>query len=235
MANRMKIFEYDDLIFQVRESERRETLEIIVDRDGSLLLVTPPDAPPAALEQFVADKLVWIYTKLEEKAAQARREPRVYVQGEGFYYLGRRYRLRLVDAEAQRVPLRLFQGRFCLRRDVLPHARERFIRWYTLHLQPVLDRMVPEWGERVGAAPREVHIQDLGYRWGSRGKRGHVYFHWRVAMLPRPMIEYVVAHELVHLVEGNHDDAFWARLARLLPDYAERQRWLRVEGARYDL
>jgi predicted metal-dependent hydrolase len=54
-------------------------------------------------------------------------------------------------------------------------------------------------------------------------------------MLPRPMIEYVVAHDLVRLVEGNHDGAFRERLGRLLPDFAERQRWLREEEARYDL
>jgi predicted metal-dependent hydrolase len=54
-------------------------------------------------------------------------------------------------------------------------------------------------------------------------------------MLPYGMIAYVVAHELVHLVERDHSDAFWIRLGRLLPDYEERRRWLREEGARYDL
>ena len=231
----MRIFEYDDLTFHIRESERRETLEITVERDGGLTLATPLDVPRGDLEAFVQEHLVWVYTKLEEKAAQARRQPKEYVQGEGFYYLGRSYRLRLVAPETQRVPLRLFQSRFELRRDEVLHGREHFIRWYTLHLRPRLDRMVPSLAERVGAAPRGVTIQDLGYRWGSRGKGQQLYFHWRLAMLPREMIEYVVAHELVHLEERSHSAAFWERLARLLPDYEERRRWLREEGARYDL
>jgi predicted metal-dependent hydrolase len=54
-------------------------------------------------------------------------------------------------------------------------------------------------------------------------------------MLPHAMVEYVVAHELVHLIERSHNDAFWARLARLIPDHAERQAWLREHGGRYDL
>ncbi len=231
----MKTLTYDDLTFQVHESDQRQTLEIIVDRDGSLKLATPLDVPQAALEQFVEDKLVWVYTKLEEKAAQARRPAKEYVTGEGFYYLGRSHRLKLVEPVAQRVPLRLYRGRFCLRRDVRPYAREHFIRWYTLHLRPVLDRLLGRLAERVGAGPRQVHVQDLGYRWGSRGKRGHVYFHWRVAMLPHSMIEYVVAHELVHLVERGHSEAFWARLGRVLPDYEERREWLKEQGALYDL
>ena len=53
------------------------------------------------------------------------------------------YNLKLVDKEAQRAPLRLYQGRFCLRRDARPYAREHFIRWYTLHLRPLLDRLLP--------------------------------------------------------------------------------------------
>ena len=62
-----------------------------------------------------------------------------------------------------------------------------------------------------------------------------LYFHWRVAMLPHRMVEYVVAHELVHLVERTHNEGFWERLERIIPDYAERQRWLREHGGMYDL
>lgn len=227
---------FGDLTFEVRENPRRRTLEVIVDRDGSLVLVTPPDVPVETLEQFVEENLVWIYTKLAEKESQARpRSPKEYVSGEGFYYLGRSYRLKVVDGVGRQPPLRLYQSRFELRRDVVPYTREHFIRWYTVHLRPVLDRHIAALALRVSVEPRGVHIRDLGYRWGSRGRRGHLYFHWRIAMLPHPMIEYVVAHELVHLIERSHSDAFWERLERVLPDYAERQRWLREHGGRYNV
>jgi predicted metal-dependent hydrolase len=232
----MRTFTFDDLAFEVRESSQRRTLEIIVDHDGSLVLATPPSVPAETLEQFVDDNLVWIYTRLAEKEAQARpRSPREFVSGEGFPYLGRSYRLKVVDSVNHRPSLRLYRGRFELRRDAIPQGREHFIRWYTLHLRPVLDRQVAALVDRVGARPRQVHIQDLGYRWGSSNRRGHLYFHWRVAMLPRRMIEYLVAHELVHLIERNHGDAFWERLERIIPDYTDRQRWLKEQGGMYDL
>jgi predicted metal-dependent hydrolase len=232
----MKTVTFDDLTFELRESSQRRTMEIIVDRDGSLVLATPPSVPREALEQFVDENLVWIYTKLAEKEAQARpKSPREYVSGEGFPYLGRSYRLKLVDGARRQAPLRLYRSRFELRRDVVPYARDHFIRWYTLHLRPVLDRHIAALVNRVGAEPREVRIQDLGYRWGSSNRRGHLYFHWRVAMLPHRMIEYLVTHELVHLVERSHSDAFWERLERVIPDYADRQRWLKEHGGIYDL
>ncbi len=226
----------DGLTFEVRESDRRTTLEIIVDRDGSLVLATPPRVPEEDLTIFVEDHLVWIYTKLAEKEGRVRPLARKeYVPGEGFFYLGRSYRLKLVNGAPDRSPLRLYRGWFQLREDLVAEGREQFIAWYTAHLDPVLERTLARFGERVETAPEEVHVQDMGYRWGSTDRRGHLYFHWRVAMLPFRMIEYVVAHELTHLTEREHTDAFWLSLERLVPDYAERRRWLEEEGALYDL
>jgi predicted metal-dependent hydrolase len=232
----MRTLTYDDLTFEHRESDRRTTLEIVVDRDGSLVLATPPDVPREELEAFVEGHLEWIYTKLEDKeghaAPRARKE---YVPGEGFFYLGRSYRLQLVDGVNERTPLRLYRGWFELRDDVAPEGRQHFIDWYTAHLRPVLDRTLARLVDRLDAAPAGLHVRDLGYRWGSTDHRGHLYFHWRVAMLPFRMIEYVVAHELTHLVESRHTEAFWQRLERLVPDYEARRRWLEREGAQYDL
>ena len=231
-----KTLTFDDLTFEVRESARRRTLEIVVDRDGSLVLATPPAVPLETLEQFVDENRVWVYTRLAEKEVQARpKSPREYVSGEGFPYLGRSYRLKVVDGVGRQPPLRLYRSRFELRRDGIPQAPEHFIRWYTLHLRTILDRQLAVLTDRVGPRPREVHIQDLGYRWGSSNRRGHLYFHWRVAMLPHSMIEYLVAHELVHLIERNHNETFWERLERIIPDYADRQRWLKEHGGMYDL
>jgi predicted metal-dependent hydrolase len=232
----MKTVTFDDLNFELRESSQRRTLEIIIDRDGSLVLAAPPGVPMEALEQFVDENRVWVYTKLSEKETQARPKlPREYVSGEGFPYLGRSYRLKLVDGARRQAPLRLYRSRFELRRDVVPYARDHFIRWYTIRLHPMLDRQIAALTNRIGAEPREVHIQDLGYRWASSNRRGHLYFHWRVAMLPHRMIEYLVTHELVHLIERSHSDAFWERLERVIPDYADRQQWLKEHGGMYDL
>lgn len=232
----MKTLRFDELTIEIRESARRRTLELIVDRDGSPVLATPPDVPQEKLEAFVQENSLWLYTKLAEKDRQARpNASREYVTGAGFYYLGRSYRLKIVAGEHGQPPLRLYRSRFELRRDAVPFGPEHFVGWYTIHLRPLLDRHVAALVNRIGARPRQLHVQDLGYRWGSANRRGHVYFHWRVAMLPQQMIAYVVAHELVHLRERHHSQAFWQRLERVIPDYEERRQWLANEGARFDL
>ncbi len=219
----------DDLQFTVRRSARRRTIQITVERNGELGLSAPPDVDEAALRAFVLEKRFWIYTKLAEKDRLQRRVPRKeFVGGEGFLYLGRSHRLKLVDE--QDVPLKLAAGRFCLRRDAVPAAREHFIRWYGERAKTWLSNCVAEYQSRMEVAPTGVKVQDLGYRWGSCGKGDWVYFHWKAILLPARIAEYMVVHEVAHLREPHHTPAFWLRVERAMPDYAQRRAWLAEHG-----
>lgn len=221
----------DDLTLEVRESSRRKTLEITVDRDGELVIAAPRGTDERLLRDFVLEKRLWIYRKLAEKAERRRRLPRKEcVNGEGFLYLGRSYRLKRVPPEEQDAPLKLVAGRFQLREDALADAREHFVRWYSARANDWLTARVKEHARRMGVEPAGVKVQDLGYRWGSCGKGNRVYFHWKTILLPRHIAEYVVVHELVHLHEPHHTPAFWRRLERAMPDYEQRKAWLARHG-----
>jgi predicted metal-dependent hydrolase len=219
----------DDLQLQLRHSARRRTMQITIERDGALVLSAPPMVGEAALRAFVLEKRFWIYTKLAEKERLLRQVPRKeFVGGEGFLYLGRSFRLKLVDE--QDVPLKLAAGRFCLRRDALPSAREHFIRWYGERAKSWLASRVAEYQSRMEVSPAGVKVQDLGYRWGSCGKGNWLYFHWKAILLPTRIAEYVVTHEIAHLHEAHHTPAFWRRVERAMPDYAQRKTWLAEHG-----
>jgi len=225
-----------DLSFELRHSAKRRTIGITVERDGQLILASPPEVPMETLEKVVRDKRLWIYSKLLKKESlNPPTAVKEYVSGEGFYYLGRSYRLKLVDGGKGQPPLRLYQSRFELQRDAQARGREEFIRWYCDRLCPILNTQISALVKRVGASPCSVQVRELGYRWGSCGHKGDLYFHWRVAMLPRTMIEYVVVHELVHLIEPHHTNAFWDRVERVVSDWCDRKQWLAENGASYDL
>jgi predicted metal-dependent hydrolase len=219
----------DDLSFTIRRSAQRKTIQITVERNGDLVLSAPPGVDDAELRGFVHEKRFWIYTKLAEKDRLQRQVPRKeFVGGEGFLYLGRSYRLKFVDE--QDVPLKLINGRFALRRDALPDARERFIRWYSERARVWLSGRVTEYQTRMEVAPAGVKVQDLGYRWGSCGKGDWLYFHWKSILLPARIAEYVVVHEIAHLHEPHHTPAFWLRVERAMPDFAQRKAWLAEHG-----
>jgi hypothetical protein len=219
----------DDLSFTVQRSAHRKTMQITVERSGDLVLCAPPEVDEATLRAFVLEKRFWIYTKLAEKDRLQRQVPRKeFVGGEGFLYLGRSHRLKLV--EEQDVSLKLTAGRFHLRRAALPAAREHFVRWYSEHARAWFSSRVAEYQSRMEVQPAGVRVQDLGYRWGSCGKGDWLYFHWKAILLPARIAEYVVVHEMAHLHERHHTPAFWLRVERAMPDFAQRKAWLAEHG-----
>lgn len=229
----MSVLTVDDLTFELKPSSRRRTLEITVDRSGELVLLAPPEVPESQLREFVLAKRFWIYTKLAEKDRLQKVVPvKSFVDGEGFLYLGRSYRLRLIDPqqEAQQVPLKLLNGRFMLRRDRVADARAYLVQWYSRHAQPWLWAKVQEYVARMEVQPASLRVQDLGYRWGSCGKGDTLYFHWKTILLPPRVAEYVVVHELAHLHQPHHTPQFWHRVERALPDFERRKTWLAEHG-----
>lgn len=228
----------DDLQFEVRRSDRRKTIEIIVDRGGELIIAAPDDTAVELLEDFVREKQFWIYTKLAEKEALRHEVPtKEYVNGEGFWYLGRSHRLLLVDEPDERVdrkePLKLIAGRFHMLRPEAERGRRHFIRWYTGRAEVWLRRRMAQWENRIGVTVTDIDVRELGYRWGSCGRDGTVYFHWATILLPPSIVEYVLVHELIHLIEPNHTPEFWLRVERAMPDYEQRKDWLAQHGGKY--
>lgn len=225
----MSTLTVDDLSFTLRRSTRRKTLQITVERDGELVLLAPPEVDEQLLRQFVHEKSFWIYSRLAEKERLQRAIPtKEYVDGEGFLYLGRSYRLKIVDE--QDAPLKLSAGRFRLLRSEQHRAREHFVRWYSEHARDWLLVRAREYQARMDVTPEGLRVQDLGYRWGSCGKGSVLYFHWKTILLPKHIAEYVVVHEMAHLHEPHHTPEFWLRLERAMPDYVQRKEWLAEHG-----
>lgn len=220
-----------DLRFELRHSSRRRTLEITVDRGGELILSAPPDVAEEQLRDFVRRKRMWVYRQLARKEAINKPLPRkVFVDGEGFLYLGRSYRLRLMPDEATDAAVKLQLGRLVMPRSLVREGREHLLRWYMARAQSWLLRRVKDYAARMEVDPAGVRVQDLGYRWGSCGKGGWLYFHWKTILLPGRIAEYVVVHEMAHLHEPHHTPEFWRRVERAMPDYELRKTWLAENG-----
>ena len=225
----MSVLRIGDLAVEVRRSSRRRSVGLTVERDGRVVLAAPEGLAEGRLMEFLRDKQFWIYTKLAERATKGRAiGTKEFVSGEGFSYLGRTHRLLLVDRQEPVLSLR--DGRFRLQRSEACRGREHFIRWYTEHGTPWLKRRMERWAERMGVEPKGVAVRDLGYRWGSCGHARRVNFHWATMLLPPPIVDYVIVHELAHLAVPNHGPAFWRKVGLALPEYEIRKAWLATHG-----
>ena len=220
-----------DLEFEVRRSPRRHTLGLTVDRMGTLVAHVPTETPTEELSGWIQGKLLWVHRKLVLKdETRLRLHAPEYVSGETFSYLGRRYRLKLVAR--QKEPLQFDGTRFTLRQDARP-AEAHFRSWYISAGTSWLRHRTSRLSSRTGSIPKRVDVRDLGFRWGSCGKNGVLYFNWKVLQLPVTFLDYVITHELVHLKEGNHGPEFSAALSRAMPNWQERKNALARQAREY--
>lgn len=225
----MTMLTVGDLTVELRGTSRRTTLQLTIERDGELIVLAPAGCETSTVEEFVREKRPWIYRRLAEKeAAMAPMAAKKYVSGEGLPYLGRNYRLLLVEDQDR--PVKLTEGRFKMRKSVSSNGRDHMVAWYTERARAWLGDKAQPIAGRVGASPTRIAVRDLGYRWGSCAKDGSVYFHWRSILLPPRVVEYVIAHELVHLREPLHSPEFWLGMERAMPDFQKRKEWLAVNG-----
>lgn len=220
-----------DLHFAVRESPRRATVGITVDRDGSLYLQAPTGCPPDALAAWAYSKRMWVYRKLAEKDLLLSARPaKEFVSGEGFAYLGRSHRLLVTDTDE----VRMERGRLLLPRTAAagPDPGAYLVRWYRARGRQWLPGRIRPWADRMGLVPTGLDVRDLGYRWGSLSANGTLNIHWATLQLPPSLIDYVLVHELAHMAHPQHTPPFWATLERAMPDYERRKSDLLHAGSR---
>ena len=215
---------------------RRKTASIYIERDGKVSVLVPEKLTARQVEDILESKRKWIYQSLAEwQDLNANRIQRDYVNGEGFLYLGRSYRLKLVSDLPE--PLMLKDGYFCLRatKGSAPDADAVFREFYRAKGVIRIPPRVVYFQSKMGVKSKSIKIMDLKHRWASCTASGNLNFHWKCMMAPLTVIDYIVVHELAHLIHSNHSAAFWNEVDKVMPDFQERKIWLRDNGAGMDL
>lgn len=228
-----------DIEYQLLPGSPRRTTDIIIERDGKVVVRPPADYTPEQVDAVVDSKRMWIYRNLAEwKDLNTSTVAREWVNGETFLYLGRAYRLSLVQKQERALLLK--EGRFCLSRNVIEKggvdaAKQAFEHYFSDKAMQRFSDRVAYFAPKVGVKITRIKIKEMGYRWASCGKNGVLNFHWKCMMAPPKIIDYIVVHELCHFYHSNHSDAFWNEVDKVMPDYRERKQWLKVNGAGLDL
>lgn len=228
-----------DINYHLLPGTDRKTTDIVIERDGQVVVRPPAKLSQDQVDDIVARKRFWIYRNLAEwRDLNATAVVREWVNGEAFLYLGRSYRLSLqADQECD---LKLKEGRFCLNRKLIDEfgvgaAKKAFETFYAMKASRRINERVAYFAPKVGVKPKSVSINYLAYRWASCSKDGRLQFNWKCMMAPPKVIDYVIVHELCHMHIHDHSDAFWNEVDKILPDYLERKNWLKKHGAALNL
>ncbi len=223
-------------IAEVVRTGRIKSADLRVE-EGAVSVIVPKDLPLERIEKLLHDKQRWIKEKLILQREAMPSSGKQFISGESLPYLGRNYRLKVERAPF--APVKLIQGRLVAS---LPHGsdephmvRNALIRWYRKHAEVKLREKAERYAKVVGVEPRSIGIQTFKSRWGSCSAKGDLLFNWKVIMAPNSVCDYVVVHELCHLIHHDHSANFWKEVARVMPDYADRKEWLKVNGAALEL
>ncbi len=222
--------------YEVRRSARRATVSLAIEPGAGLLVTAPAATPMAKLDAVVRSKARWVMQHLRQRVDAPDPAAREFVSGETCLYLGRQYRLALRRGEDV-APFHLRGGRLHLaipgslpRGQEAAYTRAALVDWYCRLARTHVPGWLRPFASRLGVDDVEVLVTDQAKRWGSCSGRT-VRINWRVMQAPKRLIEYVLAHEAVHLVHEHHGPPFWAALGRVMPDYEVRKGRLREMGA----
>jgi hypothetical protein len=218
-----------DIYFNLHR-EKRETMNISVDPSGAINVLAPQEITINELNQFIDNKKHIIYKSMSKLKTESNFK-REIKNGQGFLYLGKSYKLKIKKNLKQ--PLSLRQGRFHLDRDYQDQAREYFIKFYKDKSQQHIQQRIDYFQAQIGVSPDPIRIMELDNHWGSTSDK-HLNFNWRLIMAPMDIIDYVIVHELAHLIEIKHNKHFWEIVESVMHDYQSRKNWLRTNGLYLD-
>jgi predicted metal-dependent hydrolase len=204
---------------------------------GRVRISAPAHMSLETIRLFAIAKLGWIRQQQQKLREQERESPREYLDRESHYVWGKRYLLQVVEAEAapavelqhSRIVLRLRPGTDEARRQAV------FEEWYREQVRQVVPDLITKWEPLLGVKVQRFFVQRMKTKWGScTPEAGYIRLNTDLAKKPRECLEYVLVHEMVHLLEPSHGPRFVALMDRYMPNWQFRRKALNSLPLRHE-
>jgi hypothetical protein len=226
--------------YQIRRSPGRKTLAITVHPDNRVIVSVPTACSQKNILRFVENKSDWVLKAIQANLQRVKQNhKRRFETGEKLFYLGSEYILRVEGGTPSRVVLE--DGHICVRLPVEGLAPEpsrvkrHLLDWYMARALAKVTEKVPIYANRICVNPSFVTVKSLKSRWGSCSIRGRISLAWNIIMAPEDIFDYLIVHELCHMVHHNHSAKYWNLVATILPNHRQSRKWLRENGSRLRL
>lgn len=209
----------------------------VLPPNGRVRISAPAHMALDTVRVFALSKLTWIKSQRQSMAEQEREPSREYLERESHYVWGRRYLLKLVETDgAPSVTLRHRTLTLAVKQGSDQTAREAALsRWYRDQVRERAGSLIAAWSRTLGLDAPRLHVQHMKTKWGSCSPaRRSIRFNTELAKKPPGCLEYIVVHELVHLLEPTHNERFKALMRTFLPEWEDRRRELNALPVRHE-
>jgi predicted metal-dependent hydrolase len=218
----------------VRSHRRRKTNEILI-QDGIVYLRTPFSTPLTEMELLLKKKSRWIAKKVkEQRNLEITMKRTSYADNSTLPYLGKNYPLRIIPEESINSPttgslIRLLDNEFVVC-TTKKNVKRIYEQWLFEEGFDVFNPLVEKYSKILNVLPKKILLKDLKSRWGSATFSNVINFNIHLLKAPIDVVEYVVLHELCHLIERNHSSRFWKLVSNFMNDYKNKIKWLKLNG-----
>jgi predicted metal-dependent hydrolase len=210
--------------------KNRNTMGIYIDAYGYVQVRVPKETPEERVLQLLEEKWDWVQrTTKEMKERMVGQKEKVYSNGEVFQYLGDNYPIEIVqdiDIKQDHVVIEGDKLIIYVKQHEDEIIKQALKRFYYQKCKALVERRIRIYQSNFKLKPRSIRISDNKSRWGTCDSNLQLTFNWKLAMAPLEVIDYIVVHEMCHMVHLNHDRSFWRLVGKMLPDYEERESWL---------
>ena len=232
MSRLYSSLQFGNTIIEYRvDFAQRKTVAIDIHPDSRVSITAPEGSELTVIEELIRKRAGWILRQQQQFSAYAPQEtPRAYVSGESYRYLGRQYRLKVLEGEPEGVKQeRSFIFVTVPDKNNTKHVQHILEQWYRDEARHIFhERLAACYPrvERLGVPYPPLAIRSMKTRWGSCGHSGLIILNPRLVQTPMDCIDYVLLHELCHLKEHNHGKPYYRLLDQTLPDWRERRQKL---------
>ncbi|MFA9377692.1 MAG: M48 family metallopeptidase [Lachnotalea sp.] len=231
-------YELSTIKYRIIKSNRKTTtISILPTKE--VIVKAPIYLSDKEIKNMVKQKAKWIISKLGEIPEDfISKQERKYQDGERFLYRGKEYKLKIIeDSKIENIQVQLKQNEIVIlmnkiKIQVIPSLLEL---WYKEKARELVYERIKYYSPFINRKIQNVRIKNQKKRWGSCSSLGNLNFNWRIIMMPDDMFDYIIVHEMCHLKHLNHSKDYWNCVGEILPDYKEREKWIKKNGMNIEL
>jgi len=220
----------NDLSIQVVRSRRRKKTSSIIISNGIVKIVVPDQISDFTIKELINKRISWIRKKLQDESNIKPVIAKEYVDGESFTYLGNNYQLKSLVGNVSFVNVSSDYINVSLPKKSKENIKSLLEYWYKEKAIEILTEKTNRYAKIIGVSPSAIYVGDYKSKWGSCSIERKISYNWKIIIAPRKILEYVVIHELCHILEHNHSKEYWRHVNTYCKDFKESRKWLRMNG-----
>jgi hypothetical protein len=217
-----------EIPYRIDFSNKRKTIAFIIERNGDVVVKAPLGFSEAKIADLIKKNRMQLFQKINHpQKFRSNKETSSQLNGRSILFGGKNYKVLVDKGSINRF---IFDGKFIISENISDQFISKLRQWLMSEAKERLTPRIIEVAKKLGVEYNKITISDIQLRWGSCTPKNNININYRIIKAPAFVSNYIIVHELTHLIELNHTKEFWQIVKTAYPKYEEAKKWLIVKG-----